>query len=78
VLIDGARITAPLRKDWDYNFQHGVLPNNDIIDKQRSTLYIPGKSASGKNALYKLEPPTLDQYVSLTPRLVTPVRYTTY
>jgi hypothetical protein len=70
VLIDGARLTPPLHKDWNYNFQHGILPNNDVIGKPRSTLYIRGKSA-----LYKIEPPTLDQYVSLTPRLVTPVRH---
>ncbi|KAK5271469.1 hypothetical protein LTR99_001375 [Exophiala xenobiotica] len=67
VLIDGARLTA-LQKNSSSNFKNGLLLHNDIIGKTLSSHYV-----RGPKALFKVEPPTLDDYVSLTPRLVTPV-----
>jgi len=68
VLVDGARLTAPLQKNSSSNFKNGLLLHNDIIGKTLSSHYV-----RGPKGLYKVEPPTLDDYISLTPRLVTPV-----
>ncbi|EHY59533.1 hypothetical protein HRR83_001189 [Exophiala dermatitidis] len=74
-LIDGARLSAPLQRNSKSDFQRGALLHNDILGKPLVPFYAPARS--GKGGLYKIEYPSLDQYVSLTPRLVTPV-YSNY
>ncbi|EXJ88496.1 hypothetical protein A1O1_05426 [Capronia coronata CBS 617.96] len=73
VLVDGLRLTAPLQRNTKSEFQHGALPHNDVIGNPTSPSYV----RSAKGGLYKVEYPSLEQYVSLTPRLVTPV-YSNY
>ncbi|EXJ78116.1 hypothetical protein A1O3_09277 [Capronia epimyces CBS 606.96] len=73
VLVDDLRLTAPLQRNSKSEFQHGSLFHNDILGKPLSPFFV----RSGKGGLYKIDHPSLDQYVSLTPRLVTPV-YSNY
>ncbi|KIW47487.1 uncharacterized protein PV06_00181 [Exophiala oligosperma] len=68
VLVDGLKLSAPLQKNGSSNYKNGLLPHNDIIGKPLSSFYI-----RGPKGIYKIDAPTLDDYVSLTPRLVTPV-----
>jgi tRNA A58 N-methylase Trm61 len=71
VLIDGVRLSPKLLKDESFNYQHGLINNNEIIGKSvLAPLYV--RSVSGK--AYKIELPSLEEYVTGTPRLVTPVR----
>lgn len=68
--MDGLKLTGPLQKNGSSNYKNGLLPHNDIIGKPLSSFYI-----RGPKGIYKIDAPTLDDYVSLTPRLVTPVCY---
>lgn len=69
MLVDGLRLTAPLQRNSKSDFQHGALLHNDILGRPFTPFY----ARSGKGGLYKIEFPSLEQYVTLTPRLVTPV-----
>lgn len=73
-MIEGSRLSPRLAKDGKLDVVHGPLQHNDIIGKLVSApFYLKG----GKGRLIKIEQPSLDQYVALTERLVTPV-YASY
>ncbi|KIX01867.1 uncharacterized protein Z518_09594 [Rhinocladiella mackenziei CBS 650.93] len=73
VLIDGRKLSPPLQRNAKLNFQHGELDHNAIIGRPISPFY----TRTSTTHLCRIEYPTLEQYVSLTPRLVTPV-YSSY
>ncbi|KIW17236.1 hypothetical protein PV08_04427 [Exophiala spinifera] len=68
VLVDGLKLTGPLQKNGSSNYKNGLLSHNDIIGQPLSSFYL-----RGPKGIYKVDAPTLDDYVALTPRLVTPV-----
>lgn len=74
-MIDGTKLFPPLHKNQKSNVRHRkagqttTLAHNDIIGRSIASLYL---RADG-DSVHKIEYPNLDQYVSLTPRLVTPV-----
>ncbi|OAL26139.1 hypothetical protein AYO20_10192 [Fonsecaea nubica] len=73
VLVDGSKLTFPLQRNSRYAFSKGQLALNDIIGKPVTSTYV----RSSKGSLHKVELPSLEDYVTLTPRLVTPV-YASY
>lgn len=73
VLIDGAKLTFPLQKNAKFDLGKGNLQFNDVIGKSVTSAFV----RSSKGSLHKVELPTLEEYVTLTPRLVTPV-YASY
>ena len=73
VLVDGSKLTFPLAKNAKFELAKGQLQFNDIIGKPVTSAYI----RSSRGSLHKVELPSLEEYVTLTPRLVTPV-YASY
>ncbi|EXJ74440.1 uncharacterized protein A1O5_02736 [Cladophialophora psammophila CBS 110553] len=73
VLVDGSKLTFPLQRNSKYDSSKGQIPLNDIIGKPVTSTYV----RSSKGSLHKIEIPSLEDYVTLTPRLVTPV-YSSY
>ncbi|RVX66155.1 hypothetical protein B0A52_09884 [Exophiala mesophila] len=73
VVIDDTRLSPKLQKDASFDVKHGRIEHNDIIGKPISGPFY----LRSKGRLTKLEHPTLEQYVSLSKRLVTPI-YGTY
>lgn len=75
VLLNGRRLSSPLRKDESSPVPNGNgnIEHNDIIGKTLSTLRIDGRDGRYVAVQY----PTLEQYVSLTRRNVTPI-YASY
>ncbi|EXJ56583.1 hypothetical protein A1O7_06927 [Cladophialophora yegresii CBS 114405] len=73
VLIDGSKLTFPLARNARFDLGKGQLQLNDIIGKPVTSAYI----RSSKGSLHRVELPSLEDYVTLTPRLVTPV-YASY
>ncbi|KIX92148.1 uncharacterized protein Z520_12141 [Fonsecaea multimorphosa CBS 102226] len=72
VLVDGSKL-AFLQRNARFDLPKGQLPLNDIIGKPVASTYV----RSSKGSLHKIELPSLEDYVTLTPRLVTPV-YSSY
>lgn len=72
VLVDGSRLTF-LTRNAKFDVAKGQVPFNDIIGKSVNSAYVRGS----KGSLHKVEFPSLEDYVTLTPRLVTPV-YSSY
>ncbi|KAI5290284.1 hypothetical protein KEM54_001970 [Ascosphaera aggregata] len=70
VMVHGKRsmITSPLKLDGKMRLQRGFIPHNDIIGKR-----VRDAVNSNQDVVYRLSYPTLEQYATLTPRLVTPV-----
>ncbi|ETI26389.1 hypothetical protein G647_03166 [Cladophialophora carrionii CBS 160.54] len=73
VLIDGSRLTFPLARNAKFDLAKGQLQLNDIIGKPVTSTFV----RSSKGGLHRVELPSLEDYVTLTPRLVTPV-YSSY
>ncbi|OAP63913.1 hypothetical protein AYL99_03140 [Fonsecaea erecta] len=73
VLVDGSKLTFPLQQNAKFELSKGQIPLNDIIGKPVTSTYV----RSSRGALHKVELPSLEDYVTLTPRLVTPV-YSSY
>ncbi|PYH84506.1 hypothetical protein BO82DRAFT_430192 [Aspergillus uvarum CBS 121591] len=69
-VVDGKTplLTKPLRKGGRTDVRRGRLEHNDIIGRRVRDL-IP----SHKGPEYRLYLPTLEEYVAMTPRLVTPI-----
>ncbi|RAH45160.1 tRNA (adenine-N(1)-)-methyltransferase [Aspergillus brunneoviolaceus CBS 621.78] len=69
-VVDGKTplLTKPLRKGGRTDVRRGKLEHDDIIGRRVRDL-IP----SHKGPEYRLYLPTLEEYVALTPRLVTPI-----
>ena len=68
VLIDGKKLTGPLQHKHSTNLQTGLLRYDDIIGKS-----LPSYVSTHKDHKHQITLPTLDEYISLTPRKVTPV-----
>ena len=68
VLVDGKKLSGPLHTNHRLELPRGYIAHNDIIGK-------PPRAFVSTNVgqKYQITYPTLDQYVSLTPRKVTPV-----
>ncbi|KAJ9615331.1 hypothetical protein H2200_001406 [Cladophialophora chaetospira] len=73
VLIDRAKLTFPLAKNAKFDLSKGQLPFNDVIGKPVRSTFV----RSSKGSLHRVELPSLEEYVNLTPRIVTPV-YSSY
>ncbi|PGH27328.1 hypothetical protein AJ80_01038 [Polytolypa hystricis UAMH7299] len=61
-------LTKPLRANDQTSARRGLLKHNDIIGKRSRDLV-----QAYKGPMYRVTYPTLEEYVTLTPRLVTPV-----
>ena len=72
-LVDGTKLTFPLQRNAKFDLGKGQLLFNEVIGKPVTSSYV----RSSKGSLHKVELPTLEEYVTLTPRLVTPV-YASY
>ena len=74
-MLNGRRLSPPLRRDKKSPVPNGNgdINHNDIIGKSLSTLRLDGRDGRYVAVQY----PTLDQYVSMTRRNVTPI-YSTY
>nr|BAJ98614.1 predicted protein [Hordeum vulgare subsp. vulgare] len=70
VIIDGVKIYKPLIKDGKTSVSRGEILHNDILGRETSK---PFFARSSRQKLYRIEQPTLTQYISQTPRLVTPI-----
>lgn len=70
VLIQGRKpiLTKPIRKNDKTDMQFGSLEHNAIIGKSSRDVVQTSKGLG-----YRITAPTLDEYVTLTPRKVTPV-----
>ena len=70
VLVDGRRLSGPLKRNDRHDTPKGFIAHNDIIGQAAV------RSMFRTNAGFHFEVarPTLDEYVALTPRKVTPVR----
>ncbi len=73
VLIDGTKLTFPLSKNAKFELSKGQLHFNDVIGKPTRSTFV----RTSKGSLHKIELPSLEEYVTLTPRFVTPV-YSSY
>jgi tRNA A58 N-methylase Trm61 len=73
VLVDGSKLTFPLARNAKFGLSKGQLQFNDIIGKPVTSTYV--RSSAG--SLHRVELPSLEEYVTLAPRLVTPV-YSSY
>ncbi|KIW65064.1 hypothetical protein PV04_07350 [Phialophora macrospora] len=73
VLVDGLKLSFPLARNARFGLSKGELQFNDIIGKPVTSTYV----RSSKGSLHRVELPSLEEYVTLTPRLVTPV-YSSY
>lgn len=73
-MLEGTRLSPRLQKDAFLEVQNGRIEHNDIIGKPVSA---PFYLENAKRRVVKIEQPTLDQYISLSERLVTPI-YATY
>lgn len=60
-------LTKPLKSGNDIQNHHGRIQHDDIIGKSIRD------SIQTKSASYRIHEPTLDEYVRLSPRIVTPV-----
>ncbi|KZZ89026.1 tRNA (adenine-N(1)-)-methyltransferase [Ascosphaera apis ARSEF 7405] len=70
VLLHGKKttITTPLKLTGKTKLHRGIIQHSDIIGKQARDAV-----KSSHDAVYRISYPTLEQYATLTPRLVTPV-----
>ncbi len=68
VLVDGKKLSAPLQKNNRLELPNGYIAHNDILGQKPRAL-IPTNTGQK----YRITSPGLDQYISLTPRKVTPV-----
>jgi tRNA A58 N-methylase Trm61 len=73
VLVDRTKLTFQITRNAKFGLSKGELQFNDIIGKPSTSTYV----RSSKGSLHKVEFPSLEDYVTLTPRLVTPV-YSSY
>lgn len=71
VLVDRAKLTVPLQRNAKSNFSKGDIRHNDLIGQPLSPAYV----RTSRGTLHRVEAPSLEEYVTLAPRLVTPVRY---
>ena len=73
VLLDRTKLTYPLKRNAKFDVPKGQLHFNDIIGQPVISTFV----RASKGTLHKVELPSLEEYVGLTPRLVTPV-YSSY
>ncbi|ETN37189.1 uncharacterized protein HMPREF1541_08179 [Cyphellophora europaea CBS 101466] len=75
VLLNGRRLSSPLKRDKSSPVPNGngSIQHNDILGQPLSTLRIDGAD----NRYVTVQYPSLDQYVSMTRRNVTPI-YSSY
>jgi hypothetical protein len=66
-------VLTKLGQSKTLNTHRGVVQHSDIIGKQPRQVV-----QSSKGTVFRLHEPTLGEYVRLTPRLVTPVRFPPY
>ena len=65
-------VSGPLRKDGKINLPNSILPHEKILGQ------LPGTEVRASNfSAYRVTHPSLEQYVNLTPRKVTPVSIST-
>lgn len=69
-MVDGSKLSNPLIQNSRIELSRGHILHNDIIGKESSK---PFFARSSKGRLFRIEQPTLAQYITLTPRVVTPV-----
>ncbi|KAK5050410.1 hypothetical protein LTR84_003691 [Exophiala bonariae] len=70
VIVDGTKLSKPLIKNGKTPVRGGDIPHNDIIGREASK---PFFASSSKDKLFRISRPTITQYISQTPRLVTPI-----
>lgn len=68
MLVDGKKLSGPLQTNCRLELPRGYIAHNDIIG-QRPRAFV----ATNVGQKYQITYPNLDQYISLTPRKVTPV-----
>ena len=68
VLVDGKKLSGALHTNHRLELPRGYIAHNDIIGKPPRA-FVP----TNVGQKYQITYPTLDQYISLTPRKVTPV-----
>lgn len=69
LLVDGKRLTAPLQHGQRHVTAMGFIQHNDIIGRAD----VRSMFMSNTDSRHEISYPSLDEYVSLTPRKVTPV-----
>lgn len=68
-MVDGDKLSKPLIQDGRIDLSRGHIAHNDIIGRETTPFF----TRSSKGRLFRIEQPTLSQYLTLTPRIVTPV-----
>jgi hypothetical protein len=71
---DKARMSRPLRIDGKTEVFKGHLDHNDILRKPLARLWVPKHEGDRVSQRMRVSYPSLEEYISLTPRKVTPVR----
>jgi len=69
VLIAGKKLSNPLRPGGTINVAKGQIQHDDILGKPLTRLRVTSNRGQASTVTY----PTFDEYVSNTPRVVTPV-----
>ncbi|KEF54348.1 uncharacterized protein A1O9_09514 [Exophiala aquamarina CBS 119918] len=73
-LLNKKKLSKPLTQNGQHGLDVGSIPHKDIIGREVST---PFFVRTDRGKLFRIEQPSLEQYIALTPRVVTPI-YSSY